>query len=165
MKVTEATVKLVWDGLVCTDRMSRYYGYLVHRLKTRIVWLNTIAAFSAFGAVWALLQDAPRGVTGGLAATVAFLNLWIAFREYHGGASRSVDLHRQLSRLLAEWEELWADVYKKDDDEIRARWRVLKEKQESIVERAPSDIPYNRSLVEKSECEVYAYRAEAHAAR
>ena len=40
---TDDTVRLIWDELVDSDRMCRYYGYLAHRLK-RLGELLQVAA-------------------------------------------------------------------------------------------------------------------------
>ena len=61
---TDETVRMVWEGMVEADRLSRYYGYLAHRLK-RLSELLQVAAV----------------VLGALALSSIFYRLpgWIAF--------------------------------------------------------------------------------------
>ena len=60
-----------------------------------------------------------------LALVAAAVNGWVATKNCARMVSHSTDMHRQLARLLGEWEELWADVYTADEKSVRDRWRDL----------------------------------------
>ena len=164
---SDATVRLVWEGLLGTDRVHRYYGYLSHHLEQKHSRLTLLAALSSFAAFAGFLVKLPapwdtRGPAILLLIT-AVLNAWVWTQKYPRGISDSIDLHRQLSRLLVEWEDLWADVYRADESQIRARWIDLKQRTNRVTEDAASRVPLIQSLADKSQNEAYSYRDPSYA--
>ena len=165
-QVRRETVELVWNGLLGADRLHRYYGYLTERLKKINAWLIVIASFSSGGAFVVFLSDLSppwNNSVGALILITAGLNVWLATKNYSGMVSHSLDMHRQLARLLREWEELWADVYTSDNASVRARWRDLQQKTLAVTEKAASQVPRIESLVKKSQEEAYSYRSLRYA--
>ena len=164
---SDATVRLVWDGLLGADRVHRYYGYLSQHLEQKLSRLTLVATLSASAAFAAFLVKLPdpwdtRGPAILLLVT-AILNVWVWTQEYPRAISDCMDMHRQLSRLLVEWEELWADVYGADDSQIRTRWKDLKQRTDRVTEDAASRVPLIQSLVDKSQNEAYSYRDPSYA--
>ena len=163
---SETTVELVWNDLVGTDRLHRYYGYLTERLEKTSAWLMVIASFCSGGAFFAFLsglKDPWHNSVAVLTLVTAGLNVWLATKNYSRMVSHSADIHRQLSRLLSDWEELWADVYVLDDETIRGRWRELQRRTSAVTEQAASQVPLVESLAAKSQQEAYSYRTLRYA--
>ena len=79
----------------------------------------------------------------------------------------SGELYRQIGRLSADWQYLWADQEKHDDAELRDAWRNLSQRQQAIVERAPVELPLSNGLLRRSRREADEYSSarregEAH---
>lgn len=153
MIVTDDTVHLVWKGVIGTDRMCRYYGYLAVRLK----WLGELLAigtvsFSA-GAVLTLLTHLPEWATAVTAAAAAVANLVLVIGRFQEKAARSADIRRQLTRLSTEWQNLWSDIYQREDAEVRESWSRLAQRQGEVLQNAPVDLPLSKPLARRSERE------------
>ena len=165
-QVRYETVELVWNDLLGADRLHRYYGYLAERLGKINAWLIVIASSCSGGAFVVFLSDLNppwNNSVGALILITAGLNVWLATKNYSRMMSHSADMHRQLARLLRDWEELWADVYTSDDASVRARWRDLRQKTLAVTEKAASQVPRIESLVKKSQEEAYSYRSLRYA--
>ena len=125
MQPTDETVRLIWEGMIDADRLSRYYGYLAHRLKRLSELLSIgIIGFSlaTVFSIWSPLPEWLPLVTIGIAASASILT---AVMRYQEKAAYSLDLYRQIERLSTDWLELWADVYKRKDAKLRDAWRNL----------------------------------------
>ena len=163
----QETVNLVWDGLLEADRLHRYYGYLTERLeKITLASIILATAFSSGAAVLWIHSTQPSDsvwlpILIGLSAC---LNLILFVFNQSKSASRSVTIHSRLATMLTEWEDLWADAYTADDDEVRSRWYDLQQRMSLITEGSPSQLPPFADLVERSTKEAYSYRQKLHAA-
>ena len=163
MQATDETVRLIWEELVDSDRMCRYYGYLSHRLNrlSELLAIGTIGAAS--GAFFALLYRFPDWVPSTAAAAAAIASLVLVVGRYQDKAARSADLGRQLARVAIEWQKLWSGVYQREDAELLAAWEALVRRQATILERAPVEVPLSRSLARRSEREADRYWSERYA--
>lgn len=143
--------------------MCRYYGYLAQRLNrlSEVLAVGTVGAAS--GAVLTLLSHFPGWVTAAAAATAAVGSLILVVGRYQDKAARSADIRRRLGEVTLEWEELWSEVYTRDDAELRAQWAALVRRQGAIIERAPVELPLSRPLARRSEREADRYWTERHA--
>ena len=156
---SDETRRLVWDELVDSDRMCRYYGCLTLRFRKLDQLLQFIAVFAAFSALSGVvlrLQWMSLACLAVAASAVAISTI----RNYSEKALRSNEIFRQLGRLNVEWELLWNNVRTKDDDTIQASWKKLSERQFAVVERVPFDLPLSPSLARKSQNEAYDYWSE-----
>ena len=163
-RTTKETALLVWNSRVGNDRMSRYYGSLVahHKRWNRI--LRWIAAVLSSGSVVAFLFREDLGFfVSVLFIVAALLNIWLAESKTNDSIAYCLDIHRQLSRLSVEWENLWADVYQEQDSAIRERWNDLAERTSTVVEDAPAKTSHVRKLATRSEEESYKYWGAVHA--
>ena len=163
MKASDETAQLIWEGLLDTDGMRRYYGYLAGRLERLGDLLQIGAVGFASGAFLALLSHFPEWVPSAATAVSALAGALLAFRKYPAKAARSAEIYRELGRQMVEWERLWAGVYDRDDAELAATWHELVTRQAAIVERAPLEVPLSRSLARRSEREADRFWAERHA--
>ena len=161
---TDQTVRLVWEGMIGVDRMHRYFDYLLQHLQTRETWLRFSAAILSSGAlVGFFLSNDWRYMLPICSFLAAALNLWIAERNHVKAASHSLDMQRQLHRLMVEWKKLWADVDSCTDADIRARHDELAVRTARVTEEASSKVPLVKALAERSENETYKYWSEVHA--
>ncbi|MDE0166386.1 MAG: hypothetical protein OXL36_14935 [Bryobacterales bacterium] len=160
---TDETRRLVWDELVDSDRMCRYYGYLTHRLRNLEQLLQFVAVFAAFAGLAGVLLQLPW-ITLPSLAVAASAGAISTLRNYSDKALQSNEIFRELGRLAIEWELLWNNLSAKDDDTVLASWKKLSERQFALVERVPFDLPLSPSLARKSQQEAYEYWSEfAHA--
>lgn len=163
MKATDETVKLVWEEMVETDRMCRYYGYLTERLN-RLGELLAIGTVSfSLGAVLTALQKFPEWVSLVALAAAAVASVVMIVGRHQKKASRSAEIYRLLGQMQLEWQHLWTGIWTKDDGELRVAWKALSERQNSIIERAPDELPLFRSLARRSQREADRYWIEEHA--
>ena len=116
---SDETQRLVWDELVDSDRMCRYYGYLTLRFRK----LDQLLQFIAVLAVLSGLSGFPLRlpwITFACLAVAASAFAISTMRNYSDKALRSNEIFSQLGRLNVEWELLWSNVRTKDDDTIQA---------------------------------------------
>lgn len=156
---SDETRRLVWDELVDSDRMCRYYGYLTLRFRKLDQLLQFVAVFAALAGLSGVLFRVqwialPCLIVAASAFTVSTIG------NYSAKALRSNEIFRQLGRLNVEWELLWNDVRTKDDDTVLASWKKLSERQFAVVERVPFDLSLSPSLARKSQQEAYDYWSE-----
>lgn len=158
------TLRLVWEGMVGTDRMHRYYGYVLQRLQRRNMILRFSAALLSFVALvsffvaneWQYLLPVCSFVAAGV-------NLWFAERNYVNAAAHSLDIQRQLHRLMVEWKQLWADIDSRPESDIQTRWKGLADRTACVTEEASSKVPLIQSLARRSEEEAYTYWSQVPA--
>ena len=165
-RASDQTVELVWNDLLGADRLHRYYGYLTQRLERINSMAMVTASFCSGGAFFVFLSGMGppwSNLIGFLMLVTVALNVWLAARNRSRMVAYSADMQRQLARLLGEWEELWADVYVRDDGTVRERWRELQRRTTAVTERASSRVPLVKSLAIKSEREAYSYRSLRYA--
>ena len=154
---TADTVRLIWEGMVGANRLSRYYGYLAHRLKRLGEFLQVAAVVLGVLTLSSIFYRLP-GWIAFIAANFAALAFALSMiRGYSSKADRSAKMFQQLERLQTEWELLWNNVWSKNDDELLAAWSKLCERQEAIIERAPVELPLSTSLARKSQNEAHEY--------
>ena len=156
---SDETRRLVWEDLVDSDRMCRYYGYLTLRFRKLDQLLQFIAVFASFSGLSAVLLR-HQWIALACLAVAASAFAVSTIRNYSEKALRSNEIFRQLGRLTIVWELLWNNVPTKDDDTIQASWKKLSERQFAVVERVPFDLPLSPSLARKSQQEAYDYWSE-----
>ena len=154
---SDETVRMVWEGMVEADRLSRYYGYLAHRLKRLSELLPVAAIVLGVLMLSSIFYRLPGWIAFSAANFAALAFALSMLRGYSAKADRSVEIFQQLNRLQSEWELLWNNVWSKNDDDLLSAWEKLCERQENIVERAPVELPLSRSLTRRSPNEAHEY--------
>ena len=161
-QTTDETVRLIWEGVIDADRLSRYYGYLAHRLSRLSELLSIGIVTCSLGGVFTLLSPLPQWVpliTIGIAAGASMLS---AVMSYQQKAAYSGELYRQMERLSTDWLDLWSDVYNRDDAELRDAWLNLSRRQQTVLERAPIELPLSNGLALRSRRETEQYWTMRH---
>lgn len=173
--MTQETTRLVWEGMLEADRLSRYYGYLAEKLETReqhLAIVATVLSSTAFVSLWtdlgawnalsslppwvvAVVVSLPKLLT--LAASIVTA-LLISGRNSRR-ALKSSTIRRRFSDLLMEWEIVWAHVQNnsKTEQYSRKRWEELTAKANDITDGADVELPLDVKLRELSQKETYDY--------
>lgn len=160
---TDDIVGLIWEELVETDRMCRYYAYLAERLDRQGALLQIGSVAAASGAVVSLMSHFPGWAAATAAAGAAVAGAMVIVRRYPEKAARSAELFRALGRERIAWERLWGEVEEREEAELRVEWEALSQRLVAIVERAPLELPLSRSLARRSERESDKYWTERYA--
>lgn len=163
MDTTTDTVGLIWEELVETERMCRYYGYLAERLGRQGALLQIGSVGAASGAFVSLMSHFPDWAAAAASAAAAVAGAMVIVRRYPEKAARSAELFRALGREQIAWERLWGEVEEREEAELRAEWEVLSRRLAAIVERAPLELPLSRSLARRSEREGDKYWTDRYA--
>ena len=154
---TSDTVRLIWEGMVEANRLSRYYGYLAHRLKRLGEFLQVAAVVLGVLTLSSIFYRLPGWIAFSAANFAALAFALSMIRGYSAKAERIVEMFQQLGPLQTEWELLWNNVWSKNDFELLAAWKKLCERQGAIIDRAPVELPLSTSLARKSQNEAHEY--------
>ena len=142
----------IWDRMVETDRLARYYGRLAGKLalKERVASIvtTTFSVVSAYsvaqgiggeggGWMWAAI--------GFSTATVAASVVPLVFR-YGGLISSAAYCQVRLDLLSTKCKELWLERDSIETDQALIRWRALEQEQSEIT-AFQSAKPFDQKLV------------------
>ena len=163
MDTPDDTVGLIWEELVETDRMCRYYAYLAQRLDRQGALLQVGSVGAASGAFVSLMSHLPEWAAAAAAAAAAVAGAMVIVHRYPEKAARSAELFRKLGREQIAWERLWGEVEEREEAELREEWEALSRRLTAIIERAPLELPLVRSLARRSEREGNKYWTERYA--
>lgn len=100
----------VWNQMVKTDRLRRYYGVLADRIvkrDRRVAALTTALAMSTL--VGTLLPSAD-GLTWILALATIVSSLWPLVYRSGGKLTRTAQCHARLSYLHQQFRSLWIEI-------------------------------------------------------
>lgn len=158
---TDHQRKLVWESLVHADILHRYYGYLADRLARRDKWISVLALLFSSSAAAVLLAEWPTAIAKVLALIVAGFNLWLTLSHYGKKSLYSASLQQEFADLVAEWELLWGKLGDLEPHEVEASWRQLNQKGTAITKLAPTELPLDEKLRDRSEGEVIDVRKAA----
>ena len=150
--VSDQTRNDIWQELLDSDRLVRYYEALANHYQRKhslTLLLLGMGAASSFAAILDLFPDIVQLIASALVGIVA---VWMFIADYAKKAAVAHDIGFQCRRLDVGWKELWAAVERIDEAEARRRLGDLSN-QINIATRRSSDagIVDNRRLNEKSE--------------
>ena len=157
-------VRLVWHGLLDSDRLHRYYGYLADKYSTQETRLSWICVGLSSGAVVAVLSDHPVWAAT-LAAVIALLNGWLIIAKLSKRALSSASRQQRFGELQLEWEKLWSELSAMEDDAVRQCWKELSDRANAITEYSSVELSLDQRLRRRSEEEAYSVRSTQHSAR
>ena len=151
----------IWDRMVETDRVARYYGRLAGKLARREKWASiattTLSVVSAYSVANAMASNG-----GWLWAAIGFSTLTVAasvfplvFR-YGGMVSSASYCQVRLGLLSTKCKELWLVRDSIDSDQALRRWRAL-EMEQSEITAFQSAKPLDRKLARATERESTEY--------
>ena len=147
----------VWNGMVQSDRLTRYYRMLAAQLSARdryVGWAFTAAASvcagaSFLGESWAL----------NAAVLLAILGMGPLGRPSTRRIVNALHCAQQLGKVHTEWKELWREV---DDggDVPSSAIRSLSDQENDITAQCAQDWANDR-IYDKSEKESYEFWAKS----
>lgn len=146
---------LIWESLLESDYLTRYYAYLARRL-TRIEQALTAAVIVlSSGAVAALLRfEEYTLLSPALSFVTALLGVYL-FSSRPGRIALlcSWQAHRWRA-LLLDYELLWCKVDELGADKLISRWTRLQQIGNAGTEAAPVEFPMVPRLMRKAQDEV-----------
>ena len=155
---SDETVRLIRQGMIDTDQQCRYYRYLAQRLRRLGEILGIVTVSGSLAALFTIVSPLPRwapltalGIT--MAATTSASVL-----RYQHKAARCAQLHRQLTPLVTEWQDLFSGIDERDDAELRNSCRNLSQQQTALL-NSPDELPQSNSLMLRCRREAGEYWA------
>ena len=150
----------IWDQMVETDRMARYYGYLAGKLSRREKWSSVVTTVLGVMSAYSIANSVTGD--GWIWAAIAFSTLTVAasvvplvFR-YGGAISSAAYCQTRLDSLSTKCKGLWLVRDTLDTDEAMRTWRSLAREQSEIT-AFQSAKPLDRKLSESAKKETNAY--------
>lgn len=150
----------IWDGMVETDRMARYYGYLAGKLARREKWASV--ATTTFGVISAYSIANSSSGSGWMWSATIFATLTVAasvvplvFR-YGGIIASAAHCQSRLDLLSQRWNTLWLSRDFVDTEEALRQWQEITKEQTEITS-FQSATPIDRKLSEATRKEAHGY--------
>lgn len=153
---------LVWEALLNSDSMCRYYGYLASRLERRERQLSVLVAVLASGTLAVLLYRLRLPFLPEiLALLTTVFSVYFTVQKHSKGAMLSASIRTKLARIQTEYELLWDQFDGLEVSEISERWRHLQDREADIVEIASVEFVPDMKLAERCHDEVLRARGLA----
>ena len=143
------TVRLIREYMIQAEQLSRYYGYLAHRLRR----LSEILGFAVVGfsiaGLFTVLSPLPRWVPLLLFISTVIAGIIKAVGRYEIKAVFSGNLYRQLQQFSINWSDLYADVGRgrRNDEELHETRRSLCRRQQTALLFFPVELPLSNRLM------------------
>ncbi len=154
---TEYTRNEVWQGLLDTARLVRYYHALTdqyHRKRTVLRFLILVAATGSIGALLGILPPLMNLIANSLiAACVA----WDFVQDYATKAAVLHTIRNDCTALEGEWRTLWNEQAYLTDRDILQRTVQLSQKLNTITGRA-GEIGVQEDVALNTQCATDAYQ-------
>ena len=155
--VSDQTRNDIWQELLDSDRLVRYYEALANRyqrLHSLTLLLLGVSAASSFAAILDLFPDVVQLFASALVGITA---VWMFIADYAKKAAVAHVISFQCRRLDLDWKDLWAAVESIDEAEARRRLGDLSNQMNIATQRSSdAGIVDNRRLNE--ECEALAFK-------
>lgn len=150
--------KQIWQGLLSTERLARYFTQLHRQYYRRHMFYNVVLTASSTSLVggFAFQLDWPIVQTT-LSATIGIIAIiYLAQNPSKQVASLHV-INTQMNRYCREYNDLWLqyELYKIDDDEALNRSNRVVKITEKIADQF--DLPPNEKLNQKAAQEAYEF--------
>ena len=163
--VSDQTRNDVWQELLDSDRLVRYYEALANQYQRKhllTLLLLGVGAASSFAAFLNLFPEVIQLVASALVGIVA---VWMFIADYAKKAAVAHDIGFQCRRLDVQWKDLWAAVERIDEEEARQRLSELSNQMNIATQRSgDAGLVDNRRLNEKSEALAFKTVQERYAA-
>ena len=157
---TDATRNAVWQEMLDTARLVRYYERMFSRQHRRHLAVRLVLLASATAGVAAATNALPEAIQVASGAGVAILVAWDFLVDYANKAAVLGSIRRECSAVEVELAALWGEIQADsiDDDEARRRLAELARRVSRATNLAGSaHISTNERL--NATCEEAAYKA------
>ena len=166
--VSDQTRNDIWQELLDSDRLVRYYEAVANRYRRRhalTLLLLGFGAASSFAAVFDILPAAIQSIAEPVAsAFVGLVAVWVCITDYARRSAVAHTIGTQCNRLDIRWRELWADVEQLEEDAARARLVALANETAEATQRSgDAGIAGNRRLNEQSKAAAFRTVSERYA--
>ena len=160
LMASNRTREAIWQELLDSARLVRYYEALANRYRTRHQLTLFLLAGAATAGIVSLLAQLPPAVQLVANAFIAVVAVWTFIAGYARKAAVLHTISSHLSMLHSSWEQLWDHLDDTDDAEARQRREELSRETNEVTSRAGfADVSDDFRLNEQSE--EAAYRAIA----
>ena len=160
LMATDQTREAIWQELLDSARLVRYYEALANRYRTRHQLTLFLLAGGATAGIVSLLARFPPTIQLFANAFIAVVAVWTLIAGYARKAAVLHTISSHLSMLNSSWERLWDHLDDTDDTEARQRRTELSGEMNEVTSRAGfADVSDDFRLNERSE--EAAYRAVA----
>lgn len=154
--LNESIRTAIWNEMVDTDRLARYYGALAGKkadLERRTAMLTTVLALVSLAV--ALLDTQAWVLLISIALTVVTSAVPLVYRV--GGTVRNATYtHKALADVGIEWEALWRRERDLPTAEAEETWRALARRKNELTAPRTSEKMDGR-LRDTTETEAYDY--------
>ena len=164
MVVSDQTRGEIWQELLDSDRLVRYYTAVANhyrRMHALTLLLLAFGAASSFAAVLDVLPSAVQLIANALVGLVA---VWVFIADYAKKAAVAHMISSQCDRLDAVSRNLWLEVEDIEEGAARERLVALAKEMNEVTSRSgDAGIVDNRRLNNKSEAEAFKTISERYA--
>ena len=162
MGVTDATRNAVWQEMLDTARLVRYYERMASRQHRQHLGVRLVLLASATAGVAAATNALPEAVQVASGAVVAILVAWDFLADYANKAAVLGSIRRECGEVEVELAALWGEIQADsiDDDDARRTLAELARRVTRATDCAGSaHVPTDEQL--NVRCEEAAYKAMA----
>ena len=153
VSVTDSTRNAVWQEMLDTARLVRYYDVMASRQQRRYHSIRLVLLASATTGIAAAMEVLPELFRVGSGAAVGVLVAWDFLADYANKAATLGSVRRDCNEVEVELAALWGEIQAGSIDEADARRRLTR-----ATDRAGSaHIPTNDRL--NAKCEEAAFKA------
>ena len=124
----------VWNDMVDTDRLARYYGELAGKLARKEQWMTVITTVMAMISLVTAASPAGSWPLLPVALPVASSVLPLVYRV-SGVVTAAAYRQQRLSDLLIEWKALWQEIDDLPPDQVREQWQRMARELNEITAR------------------------------
>ena len=119
LMATDQTREAIWQELLDSARLVRYYEALANRYRTRHQLTLFLLAGGATAGIVSLLARFPPTIQLFANAFIAVVAVWTFIAGYARKAAVLHTISSHLSMLNSSWERLWDHLDDTDDTEAR----------------------------------------------
>ena len=160
LAVTDSTRNAIWQEMLDTARLVRYYDVMASRQQRRYHSIRLVLLASATTGIAAAMEVLPELFRVGSGAAVGVLVAWDFLADYANKAATLGSVRRDCNEVEVELAALWGEIQADSIDDADARRRLtdLGRRITRATDRAGSaHIPTNDRL--NTRCEEAAFKA------
>ena len=162
--VSDQTRREIWQELLDSDRLVRYYAALANRYRRLHASTLLLLAFGAASSFAAVLDVLPSDVQLIANALVGLVAAWVFIADYSKKAAVAHIINSQCLRLDTQWRHLWVEVEHIEEEAARERLVALTNKMKEVVSwSGEAGIVDNSRLNKKSQADAFKTVSERHA--
>ena len=164
MVVSDQTRNEIWQELLDSDRLVRYYTAVANHYRRWHAITLLLLAFGAAGSFAAVLDVLPSSLQLLANALIGLAAAWLFIADYAKKAAIAHTIGFQCGRLDIQWRNLWLQVEHMEEEAAREQLIALANEMNEVTSRAgDAGIVDNHRLNEKSETVAFKTVSERYA--